>query len=183
MEIPEGKLAIICEGNTEVNLMTMLLNGQKFNFSKEQLLQERILPAKYYRDPKGFARDFLGMNYESGLCVFLIHDSSRQYHILKPFNEKIQITYQFITRPEIEMLLVHHFNLFHDYTKQKSALKPSLFLAHHLKKKTALIKSSAFISATFSPESLSQAIHRYAEKSSRSQSKRDEFQLVDLLEK
>ena len=179
MEKINGKIALICEGVSEVTLMNILLDGDKFWFPREQLIEERILKNSYYRNPKLFASDYLNMNYEDGLNVFLIHDNSRNYNIPKPFDIKINRKCQFITEPEIEMILVHHHNLYSEY--EKSKLKPSLFLANTLKTKSSVLKGAKYLQSTFSADDLVKAIKMYAQKSKSTKVRRDEFRLAELL--
>lgn len=124
-------------------------------FDKNHLLDEKLLGNKY-RTGKKFAADYLKMNFENPLNILLIQDDLTDIKIPKPYNEKIGNIYKVITKPEIEILMVHHFDLYLEF--KKKAQKPSDFLANYLKMKSSVIKSRVFIEQTFTAEKLAATI-------------------------
>lgn len=174
----ERYLAVICEGNAEINYLNILLADDKLIFSKEELLGEKLLP----RNVKKFVENYLHMQYEKPLILLLVQDNNDTFKIPKPYDEKIKDVFKVITTPEIEMVMIHHFGYYDEFNKVKSGRnkkKPCEFLAEKFKVKTSKIKSKGFINKTFTPASLAAAIQLYTEKSPKRN--KEAFELIDLL--
>ncbi len=131
-------IALICEGNSEKHYLNILLNHNKLKINRADLLTNDILPMDAKKSDI-FQKRYLTMNYDKALVIFLIQDNDNAMRKIKgPYQEKTKATYYFLTTPEIEMLLIHHYGLNQEFQKVKSGRdkqKPSIFLATHLSKK------------------------------------------------
>lgn len=160
---PQDIVACICEGNTEKNIISILLENNDLIFTKEQLLDNQILQGKY-KKAKIFSDQYLTMDYgEKKLIILLIQDHKNSYVIKAPYSEKIKGKYLVVTAPEIEMLMIHSSGLYNKF--QKSKKKPSLFLSEEWKIGTAKIKNTKFIKDFYEKNSLVDAIKVHSKKS------------------
>lgn len=174
--IPESvDVAVICEGNTEKHLLTILLEADLLKFRKDQLLKDTLLGSRY-RGGTSFRDEFLTMTFDNPITLIQIQDTNRKLLITPPYSDKIDKHFIIQTKPEIEILLVHHLNLFDEYNKVKSKDSPSTFLANHLKMNKAKVKSKVFIKEMWTADTLYEAIRTYSSKT-----KLKEFGLIDLL--
>lgn len=175
---PEDIVACICEGNSEKNIMSMLLEDNKLIFTKDQLLDDQFFQGKY-RNPQVFSDQYLTMDYgNKDIVVLVIKDDSRTYVIKEPYSSKIKSKYLIVTSPEIEMLMIHSVGLYDEYKNKHSEKNPSLFLADKWGISKSKIKSKKFISDFYTKHSLTDAIKLYSQKSKKS--KKSIF-LYDLL--
>lgn len=175
---PENLVACICEGSTEKTIISILLEENALTFTEDQLLDEELLFGKF-RDPETFTDHYLTMDYDGTKIVVLsIQDDTRSYNIKSPYSNKIKEVCLIVTKPEIEMLMIHSLNLYNDYQKLKSKKKPSLFLAEHLGEKSSVIKSEAYIRKFYKKHSLVDAIQQHSKKAKRT---KNHYFLVDLL--
>lgn len=174
-------VACICEGNSEKYIMQILLENNSLNFNKNQLLDERIL-VNTYRSPKIFTDQFLNLDYgDDKIVILLIVDSKNmKFKLDKLYTDTIRNKFFVITAPELEMLIIHASNLYEDYVKVKSKLKPSQFLSSTWGIKTSKIKSKEFINDFFQSHSLTDAIQTHKSKSIKNTNANQIF-LADLL--
>lgn len=77
IKIPsQSRVAVLCEGNDEKYVIKYLLEKNLLCFTKEQLLPDlNINVRRYYKSPKKFSQDFLGMEYEEGIAIIILKDS------------------------------------------------------------------------------------------------------------
>ncbi len=123
-----------------------------------------MLPRQYQEADK-FQSDFLRYGYDDLLDIILVRDRHVTFKLKRPYDEKIHSIYQVVTRPEIEMLMIHHLGIFEMYKKWNNPKnKPSIFVAEYLKKPTNIIKSEPFIREMFSSDELVKAIETYCSK-------------------
>lgn len=181
IDCSESIVALICEGNSEKNYLNILLDDNRLTIQRSDLLTNDILPMEC-KKADVFQRRFLTMDYNKPLVLFLVQDNDKMMKKIRaPYGEKIKATYFFLTTPEIEMLLICHFNLYNEFQKVKSTQKPSAFLAKSLKKKVSFIKSKEFIENTFTnSQDLVNAIKEYSSKSPKRE-KKNHLELVELL--
>lgn len=164
---PNDYIACICEGSCEVTVMDLLLEKEALCFGREQLLDGKLLPSKFFRDPKLFTDRYLTMDFEDRkICVLLIQDRKNTgYAIKSPYLEKVGIVAYVITAPEIEMLMIHSRGLYDDYKKRSSNKKPSVYLAETTKTPTAKIKSEKYIRSFYDSHNLVDAVRIHKQKS------------------
>lgn len=161
---PNDIVACICEGNSEKNILSLLLEQNKLIFTKEQLLDDQIFQGKY-RNPKNFCDQYLTMDYEeSKIVILVILDKIESYAINAPYSHKVRDKHLIVTSPESEMLMIHSAGLYDEYQKEKSKKKPSEFLAEKWKMSSSKIKSKQFIETFYSENSLVDAIKEHSEK-------------------
>lgn len=176
---PNDYVACICEGSSELTIINLLLEKECLIFSEDNLLNKSIMPPKYFRNSAKFSSQYLTMDYHSGrLFVFLIQDRKGiTYRIKKPYSDKIEGPYYFVTAPEIEMLMIHSLNAYNDY-KKKSNISPSEYLCNRLKIKEASLKSHDFIKDFYGEHDLKAAIITHKSKSKKT---KGNLFLADLL--
>lgn len=177
----DSYVACLCEGQAEMTILDILLDKSALVFSRQQLLDRKVLSPPYYRDSSKFTNQYLTMNYGGRqICVFSIQDRKvSSCKIKPPYLDKISGPYYVITAPEIEMLMIHSLSLFEEYKKTQQGRKPSIFLAEHLKEKSSKIKSRPFIEAFYLQHDLVAAIKEH--KRQAGQLKHKQLFLADIL--
>lgn len=172
-------VAVVCEGPTEETILDILLGADMLRFRCSDLLGEKVL-GRRYRDPKRFQEDYLKFDYEGrDVAIVMVHDRKCGFSINYPYREKISGVFWVLTKPESEMLMVHHFGFYDDYKKHYRTYKPSTYLAQKLKLKTSEIKSEEFLRKTFDAPGLERAIRQYERL--RPKKRKGDYGLIDLL--
>lgn len=153
---PEDLVACICEGSAEKTIIEILLNNDKLRFTKKQLLSGAILTKKY-RNSVSFQNDFLTLDYEERkIVIIVVQDREIGYKIRDPYSGKIKGNYSLLTRPEIEMLMIHSLRLRDEFGKVKR--KPSVFLQNKLRIREPTLKSKEYIENFYNNHDLVSAI-------------------------
>ena len=168
-------IACICEGTAEYVIMELLLDNNKLQFTREDLLEEELLKC---RSAKKFEEQHLRKGFTEKITVLRILDSrSERFNLSKAYVHKIKVI-NVITAPEIEMLIIIKENKYNEYQKFKNAnMKPSEFCKSILRYSN--VKSAEFIKEYFSDvNSLVRAIREYKRVSN---IQRGEYALADLL--
>lgn len=164
IKLSEGKIALIPEGSSEATLLNMLIDADLLCFRREKLLYEKVLDNKY-RAGKKFQNRYLNFIFENKLTVILVQDKVVPFKIRKPYDESIHPPIYIITRPEIEMLYIHHRGLYEEYKKEgnnrSGGIKPSIFLAEKYEIRTSLLKSRKWIEQNIKADELVSAIKEY----------------------
>lgn len=175
ISIGEEKVALICEGNTEVTLMNILLDANYLLIERKQLLDKKPL-GNYYMKGENFQNTYLTFQFEQPVTIILITDRPVKFKIHKLFKHKIKQIITVLTKPEIEILLVHHLGLVEAYNKQRK--KPSVFLSQYLKISGAKQKSQAYIEENYDSEQVIEMIKIYMQKIKK---EKNSYYLEDLL--
>ncbi|PCF52827.1 hypothetical protein [Staphylococcus delphini] len=82
-------VACIVEGKTEKIILEMLLEDELLFFTKENLLDQKILEIKY-RNPKAFTETYLTLSYpDTALYLIVIKDDKKDYKLPIPYSSKI----------------------------------------------------------------------------------------------
>lgn len=163
---PQDIVACICEGPTEKNIISLLLDNNNLIFTRDQLLENDCLLGKYKKSTV-FCSQYLTMDYEERkLVILVIQDHKNKYVIKPPYSEKIAGNHLIVTAPEIEMLMIHSSGLYDKF--QKSKKKPSVFLAEEWKIRTSKIKHTSFIKDFYNKNSLVEAIKMHSQKAPKS---------------
>ncbi|HEC2148025.1 TPA: hypothetical protein R1903_001564 [Staphylococcus delphini] len=154
-------VACIVEGKTEKIILEMILEDDLLFFSKDNLLDQKILEIKF-RNPKIFTDTYLTLSYHNTeLYLIVIKDDKKDYKIPNPYNRQITKKLMVTTSPEIEILMIISLNKYDEYTKKyKSKYKPSEYLKIHFYNKQN-IKSEKFIRDFYKKYSLRDAIEKY----------------------
>lgn len=96
-------IACICEGAAEQAIMELLLDNGRLIFTREQLLEEKLIRT---RGARSFEREFLRKGFEKKITVLRILDSRKaNFKLSKAYEHKIRVI-NIITAPEIEMLII-----------------------------------------------------------------------------
>lgn len=77
-------IACICEGNSEHAIMDLLLDNNKLNFHREDLLDDKIIKV---RSAKNFEDIYLRKNFQSKITVYRILDSRKENFKLRKIYE------------------------------------------------------------------------------------------------
>lgn len=168
-------IACICEGAAEHVIMELLLDNDKLQFTREDLLEEDLLRC---RNAKTFEEQYLRKGFSEQITVLRILDSRREnFRLSKAYIHKIKVI-NVITAPEIEMLIILKENRYKEYLKYKNAnMKPSEFCKSILKYPD--VKSAQFIKGYFSDvDELITSIKEYKRVSD---VQRSEYTIADLL--
>ena len=164
--------ACICEGGAEAAIIDLLLDHNKLIFSREELLDERIIRC---RDARTFETRYLRKGFKDKISVIRVLDSRREiFKISKAYASKVSVI-NVVTAPEIEMLIILNENKYSDF--KKTGKKPSVYCKENLKMFD--IKFYAFVTSYFVDiNTLIYVIKKYAEIS---KSYKGEYKLLDLL--
>ncbi|MDS0528084.1 hypothetical protein NNC19_20525 [Clostridium sp. SHJSY1] len=124
----EGYIACICEGSAEEAIMDLLLENNKLIFSKEQLLEEKVIRS---RGAKNFESKYLRKAFGKKITVLRILDSrGENFKLSAAYKDKVKVI-NIITAPEIEMLVIYKEGKYTEY--KKSGKKPSEYCKENLK--------------------------------------------------
>lgn len=162
LSLQKESIALIPEGPSEAAYLNILLDGHKLIFTREELLDNRVLS---HRNKIGrvFTNNYLVQTRKSNLRldILLIQDKIIPFYIKDPYTEKINQPIYVLTSPELEMLPIIHLDLYDEYQKVKTEQSPAKFLSGKLKRKEAIIKSRKFIQSMFDPDTLELAVRNY----------------------
>ncbi len=152
--------------------MDILLSHDMLQFSKEQLLDEKIIRT---RSGSEFEKNYLRKRFKSKVRVYRILDSKNEkFKLGKLYKDKVDVI-NVITAPEIEMLIIHNENKYDQF--KKSRKKPSDYCKQNLK--LGEVKSYKFIEKYFSDvDVLMEAIKMHKKKAP---TVKDGYTLADLL--
>ncbi len=167
-----GYIACICEGNAEHAIMDILLENDRLKFTKENLLDGKIIRC---RDARTFEQRYLRKGFSDTITVLRILDSRREnFKLSKGYADKVEVI-NIITAPEIEMLIICNEHKYNDF--KKSGKKPSEYCKADLKHKN--VKSSEYVKKYFADiDKLTDAIFEYRRVSNLP---KGEYSLNDLL--
>lgn len=174
------KILIMCEGANELAVVNMLLDDNRFTFSRDDLLDMRPFHARQLDSPQ--LKPALNA-YHGDLVIYRIGDTlSDAIKIPKDFTNTILAQEKYCTKPEIEMLFIIAENLTSAYEKIKSKTRPKLFCKQNVKlKKKYYDNSTKFFYDYFSfrVDVLVSTITEY--KRTHGKHKPNENYLADLL--
>ena len=168
-----NRIACLCEGGAETVIMEKLLDHDLLVFSREQLIDERVLPRT---SAKKFAQRYLKVDYGGKITILRIIDSRSEKFILgKVFKCQVEVI-NVITAPEIEILVIVSQGKYNEYSRSGEK-KPSDYCKNVLR--IPNVKSPAFVSDYFSdPSFLVNSIREYHRLHKQ---KNNEASLFDLI--
>ena len=148
-------IACICEGSAEEAIMDILLDHDLLIFSREDLLEERVLRS---RSAKKFEERYLRKGFSAPISVVRILDSRREnFTLSKAYAHKVDVI-KVITAPEIEMLIIHTEKAYDKFKRTQK--KPSEFCKTEFHMTN--VKAYAFVRHYFTDaQSLVDAILEY----------------------
>lgn len=148
-------IACICEGSAEEAIMDILLDHDLLIFSREDLLEERVLRS---RSAKKFEERYLRKGFSAPISVVRVLDSRREnFTLSKAYAHKVDVI-NVITAPEIEMLIIHKEKAYDKFKRTQK--KPSEFCKTEFH--TTNVKAYAFVRHYFTDaQSLVDAILEY----------------------
>lgn len=158
------KVACICEGTAEETIINILLKNNSLIFTKSQLIDDEILP-RACRKPKQFCQRYLTRSYDGEkISIVYIVDSEQNYPIPEAYSWQIAGKHITVTKPEIEMLMIHSKKWYREYKKVNG--KPSIFLATKMGIGVKKIKTAAYVCEFFEKNDLIYAIKEHRRVSS-----------------
>lgn len=140
-----SKIACICEGGAETEVMRILIDENRLKFERSQLIEGDLIRRLSVRE---FEKRYLGFEYKDKITILRILDSRRENFKLKElYKGKVERVINVITSPEIEILVIIKENKLADFKKNKN-MKPSIYCKDilHLKR----VKNPSFIRDYFS---------------------------------
>ena len=148
-------IACICEGSAEEAIMDILLDHDLLIFSRDDLLEERVLRS---RSAKKFEERYLRKGFSAPISVVRVLDSRREnFTLSKAYAHKVDVI-NVITAPEIEMLIIHKEKAYDKFKRTQK--KPSEFCKTEFHMTN--VKAYAFVRHYFTDEqSLVDAILEY----------------------
>ncbi|MFB0958551.1 hypothetical protein [Proteiniclasticum sp. QWL-01] len=174
VNIPSSSLiACICEGGAETAIMDILLNQDLLVFSRDQMIEESVLPRTSVKE---FERRHLRLAYDQKILILRVIDSrGEKFNLSRAYRSKVKVI-DVITAPEIEMLIIVSKKKYDEYCRSKIK-KPSDYCKNVLKIKN--VKSPAYISKYFAdPFFLLESIKEYQRVHKQ---KNNEASLYDLI--
>ncbi len=120
-------VAIIAEGKGERVVIDILLDNGCLIYTREDLLEGEVLAT---RSAKQFEDKHLAFKLTKPLEVYRIVDSSNEKFVIKKKDVDLTI-HDCLTRPEIEMLIIHDIGKYTQFKNQSK--KPSDFLKQNLR--------------------------------------------------
>lgn len=166
-----------CEGASEETIMNILMDNNKLIFSRENLVDNTFFR---YRKAADIENKLLRRGYGKDVSILRISDSKNEkFKLSKLYEERVKV-YTFLTRPEIEVLLLIGENKDIKYfSSYKSFMKPSEYCLDIFRSRKNSIKSKEFVGNYFSdPDFLVETIKTYNEK----YGKKDPLNLFHLLQ-
>ena len=172
------------EGNTEKYILELLLEQEAFKCERWQILDYgRIFKRSNTLHLYALENQYLPMDFgNSQLVVLLIQDDESSPRISEHFLEKITGLLFVVTKPEIEMFMIHSLGLYEDFhwaRVQNHQLKPLQFVADHLGVSTSRAKSKTFVLDFYKENVLVEAIHAHSMKANR---ECNQYFLSDIIE-
>lgn len=155
-------VAIICEGKVEKNIIERLLEDKCLLFDYDQLIDNKVL-YNNMKKASEFTNKYLTLGIKQKIKIFIVCDKQIPFNIKEPYNHQVSEIIYVLTRPEIEILMIHELGLYSDFSKQKD--KPSLFLKKHI---GTNVKSESFVDEFYDKYDLLKCIKTYNEKCSNS---------------
>lgn len=155
-------VAVICEGNSEKNIIKILLEEDKLIFTEDQLLDGEIL-GNSNRNAKKFRDKYLTLDYDKKIVILLVCDKYHSnFKINAPYDRNIKSINFIVTKPEIEMLMVCALGYEKEFYKVKQKTKASEFMKDKLGEN---VKSQNVIRDFYSQHSLVESIKKYSQQS------------------
>lgn len=104
VDFPDSSIiACICEGGAEIAIMDILLDNDLLKFTREQLIEEQVLPRMKVAE---FQRRYLRREYEQKILILRVIDSRREeFKLSKAYRCQVEVI-NVITAPEIEILII-----------------------------------------------------------------------------
>lgn len=152
-----------CEGASEETIMNILIDNNKLIFSRENLVDNKLFR---YRKASEIEEKLLRRGYGKSISILRVSDSKNEkFKLSRLYEERVKV-YTFLTRPEIEVLLLigegKDTKYFNSY---KSSMKPSEYCNQIFHNRKYSIKSKEFIENYFAdPDFLVETIRIYNEK-------------------
>lgn len=141
--------------------------------------EKTFLTTKSYENAKGnlLKKTYLRKEFASKISVVRILDSDHEhFKISKAYEHKVCV-HDIVTKPEIEILIIHHLRKFDHFSKNKNKYKPSEYCKQILGLKR--VKDYDFVKDFFKdPNELIKAIEAYNRSSNL---KKGAKTLLDLL--
>ena len=163
------KILLACEGQSEVELITNLLERGYLHFDAPILLDKPIV----LRQLSKIAYAINTLDIKEQIVVYRIGDTLNEKMSLDGFQMRSDYIKQFkvCTKRELEMLIIINEGLIDEYNKCSATVKPKSFIKSHI--------PGLNLKKYFESHDLINAIKEYKRIKKH---KKDEFYLIDLIE-
>lgn len=121
-------VVLACEGNSEVELLNQLMSNNNLVFKHEQILDRRPI---HLRQPKLIVPIINILPADTDITIYRIGDTQKDDFDISCFGDNRQKKTKIIkvcTTPEIEILIIINENMYDEYLKVKSKIKPKQFV-------------------------------------------------------
>lgn len=146
-------------------------------FKTSDLVEDKVTTVRKVENIKSI---YLNRTYEDGIIILRVIDSkSENFDLGKAYNKKVNNIINTYTKPEIEILVIIHKNLYQTYSnKFKSIKKPSDYCIQDLKIRN--VKKSGFVKSYFTDiEKLVEVLKTYNTYNN----KQNNYSIYNLLKK
>ncbi|MBR3225699.1 MAG: hypothetical protein IKF78_10320 [Atopobiaceae bacterium] len=162
---------ISCEGTGEEVVVKKLVAADALVFPSCD-----VVDITRKRKAQVIQSDYLGFEYDWPVCIMRILDSPRErFRLGHLYADRFPVVNVY-TRPEIEMLVIIRKGRYHDYSKKKSSMKPSVYCKDVLGLHD--VKSATFLEDYWDVESIVVAAQEYRRLS---HLERNELCLADVV--
>ena len=121
------KYLIMCEGSNELAVINILLQNDLLTIKEDDLLGLKAFHARQINSNSAVKLE-LNIYPGNDVCVLRIGDTlTEKLTIPEDYANKIVNTEKYCTKPELEVLLIIAENLWGEYEKKKSSVKPKVF--------------------------------------------------------
>lgn len=151
----ECEVLFVCESAAEQVIISKLCNARVID-----ILPEHIIDITRTRSAKAIEEKYLQVDYDLPVYIVRILDSLKENFKLGNLYSGRFTVINIHTRPEIEMLIIHHEGQYEEF--KKSGKKPSDYCKENLGMKD--VKSAAFLSGYWDAKSLVAASLAYQQK-------------------
>ncbi len=173
-------VAVICEGKVEKTIINRLLDSNSLIFDRDNLLNGEILNGPF-RSPGKFIDRYLTHDFDGNvkITILLISDKMSPFKIPKPYDRKVKSIEYILTKPEIEMLMIHGLNLYDEFNKHKHKKdrKPSDFLKNKLNRN---VKSEKYVNEFYNQYNLLECIKIYNQKCPKNKNWKSLYDILNL---
>lgn len=115
----------ICEGRAEEEVINWLLDEEKLLFKRSDLVGKNRYKITRIRKAKKIESEILNFDFDKPVVIFRILDSKNEkFEFGKLYKERYSVI-NYITNPEIEILMITIRGDLHKYTTKHSKQKPS----------------------------------------------------------
>ena len=175
------KYLIMCEGSNELEIVNILLQKDLLTIKDDDLLGLKPYHARQINSNSAVKLE-LNIYPGNDVCVLRIGDTlTEKLTVPDDYANKIINTEKYCTKPELEVLLIIAENLWGEYEKKKSSVKPKDFAKSEIVFNGLRYNNSTLFYKQFFENRTDLLIYSIKEYKRLKKHKKDEMYLADLL--